>query len=232
MPLAAAVRLVSFAAFWAAQRAAGVSMIDLMVYRAEGPTVRAGADLYAMRATEARLPTTYSPFAAPAFTPLTLLGVPALRAPATAASLGLLITAVVRMRNGAGNFPLGMTIKAAAVFCAATATAAAALPHDSLRFWTSMVFETGRVGHAEDTADQSLRGVLARLFHTGVPGPWWAAAAALTAALGLAVAVCAELLGERAWAAMACAVTALLVSPVSWSHHWVWCVPVVVLALS
>lgn len=26
-----------------------------------------------------------------------------------------------------------------------------------------------------------------------------------------------------------CAVTALLVSPVSWSHHWVWCVPVTLL---
>ena len=30
-----------------------------------------------------------------------------------------------------------------------------------------------------------------------------------------------------AWAAVTCARTALLVSPVSWSHHWVWCVPVV-----
>jgi alpha-1,2-mannosyltransferase len=26
-----------------------------------------------------------------------------------------------------------------------------------------------------------------------------------------------------------CAVTALLVSPVSWTHHWVWCVPLVLL---
>nr|WP_308280776.1 hypothetical protein [Streptomyces barringtoniae] len=25
----------------------------------------------------------------------------------------------------------------------------------------------------------------------------------------------------------ACAVTALLISPVSWTHHWVWCVPLV-----
>ncbi|HEY5832754.1 hypothetical protein [Streptomyces sp.] len=32
-----------------------------------------------------------------------------------------------------------------------------------------------------------------------------------------------------AWAAVACAVTALLISPVSWTHHWVWAVPMVVL---
>ncbi|MFD9820930.1 glycosyltransferase 87 family protein [Streptomyces violascens] len=144
-------------------------------------------------------------------------------------ALFLRVTAVVRTRSGAGNFPLGMTIEAAGVFCAATATAAVALPHDSLCFWTSMVFETGRVGHAENTAIQSLRGVLARLLHTGDPGAWWTAAAAVAMVLGLAVAVRAELRGERAWAAMACAVTTLLVNPVSWSHHWVWCVPVVVL---
>ncbi|MEU8967540.1 glycosyltransferase 87 family protein [Streptomyces sp. NPDC048491] len=325
VPLAAAVCLLSFAAFWAAQRAAGVSMIDLLVYRAEGQTVRAGADLYAMRATRAQLPTTYPPFAALLFTPLTLLGVPELRTLATVANLGLLvalaelslrlavpgrpgaplwmrrpgaalwiaalavwcepvwttlrygqinlllavavlwdltrergdrragtgiglaaalkltpalfglfllITAVIRKRSGAGNFPLAVTIRAAAVFCAATAAAAMALPHDSLRFWTSMVFEAGRVGHAEDTANQSLRGVLARLLHTGEPGLWWTAAAVVAAVLGLAVAVRAELRGERAWAATACAVTALLVSPVSWSHHWVWCVPVVVLLVA
>lgn len=312
VPPAALVCLLSFAVFWAAQRAAGVSMIDLLVYRAEGRAVRAGADLYAMRATGAGLPTTYPPFAALLFTPLTLPGVPALRALATVANLGLLIalaglslrlvgrprscaalwiaalavwcepvwttlrygqinlllavavlwdltrrpghrwagtgiglaaalkltpalfavflliTAVVRARSGGSSPPLGTALRAVAVFCAATAAAAVALPHDSWRFWTSMVFEAGRVGHAEDTANQSLRGVLARLLHTGDPGLWWAVVAVVTTALGLAVAVRADLRGERAWAVAACAVTALLVSPVSWSHHWVWCVPVVV----
>ncbi|WP_037649255.1 glycosyltransferase 87 family protein [Streptomyces flavidovirens] len=312
--VAASVCLLSFAAFWAAQRAAGVSMIDLMVYRAEGETVRAGQDLYAMRATEANLPTTYPPFAALLFTPLTLLGVPEMRTLATAGNLlllvalvrlslrlvgresttavlltaavavwcepvwttlrygqinlliaaavlwdltrrdghrwagagiglaaavkltpalfgvFLLITGVVRARGAvrpSRNPWLRQAGKAAAVFLAATVTAAAVLPYDSHRYWTRMVFEAGRVGHVEDTANQSLRGVLARLLHTGDPGPWWAVAAALAAGTGLAVAVAAELRGERAGAVVACAVTALLVSPVSWSHHWVWCVPVV-----
>ncbi|WP_308376683.1 glycosyltransferase 87 family protein [Streptomyces sp. ISL-99] len=312
--VAASVCLLSFAVFWAAQRAAGVSMIDLMVYRAEGETVRAGQDLYAMRATEANLPTTYPPFAALLFTPLTLPGVPEMRTLATAGNL-LLLVALVRLslrlvgresatavlltaavavwcepvwttlRYGQINLLLAAAVlwdltrrdghrwagagiglaaavkltpalfgvfllitgvvrargtvrpsrnpwlrqagTAAAVFLAATVTAAAVLPYDSHRYWTRMVFEAGRVGHAEDTANQSLRGVLARLLHTGDPGPWWAVAAALAAGTGLAVAVAAELRGERAAAVVACAVTALLVSPVSWSHHWVWCVPVV-----
>ncbi|MEU5436889.1 glycosyltransferase 87 family protein [Streptomyces sp. NPDC020719] len=311
--LAATACLLSFGAFWMAQRAAGVSMIDLMVYRAEGGAVRAGADLYAMRATRARLPTTYPPFAALLFTPLTLLGVPQMRTLATAANLALLValahlslrlagrerpgaalwvaalavwcepvwttlrygqinlllavavlwdltrrpghrgagagiglaaavkltpalfalflllTGLVRARADGWNTWLRQAATALAVFAGATLAAAVVLPRDSRRFWTSTLFQTDRVGHAEDTANQSLRGVLARLLHTGDPGTWWTVAAAVTAALGLYAAVRAEVRGERAWAALSCAVTALLVSPVSWSHHWVWCVPVLVL---
>jgi alpha-1,2-mannosyltransferase len=81
----------------------------------------------------------------------------------------------------------------------------------------------------EDTANQSLRGALARLLHTTQPGLWWVATAAVAGSLGLGVAVAAELRGRRAWAVAACAVTALLISPVSWSHHWVWCVPMVLI---
>ena len=32
-----------------------------------------------------------------------------------------------------------------------------------------------------------------------------------------------------AWGLPAAAVTGLLVSPISWSHHWVWCVPILAL---
>ncbi|GAA4051613.1 glycosyltransferase 87 family protein [Streptomyces shaanxiensis] len=313
-PVALVACLVSFAAFWVAQRAAQVSMIDLMVYRAEGATVRAGGDLYALRTTAARLPTTYPPFAALLFTPLTLLDTATMRTLGTAGNLALfvvfvrlslrlagharvaslwwvaalavwcepvwttlrygqinllvavlvlwdlsrrpgerwagvgiglaaavkltpalfavflLVTGVVaRRRHGSGGPWLRHARVAAASFAGATLLAAAVLPYDSWRFWTRVVFAASRAGHAEDTANQSLRGVLARLLHTPEPGAVWAVTAAVVAAAGLGVAVAAELRGRRAWAVTVCAVTALLVSPVSWSHHWVWCVPVVLL---
>ncbi|WP_373034999.1 glycosyltransferase 87 family protein [Streptomyces sp. NRRL B-2790] len=309
--------LVSFMAFWLAQRAAHVSMIDLMVYRAEGASVRAGGDLYALRATAAHLPTTYPPFAALLFTALTLPDTVVLRLLATAGNLALLVVFVrlslklvgharvetawwvaavsvwcepvwTTLRYGQVNllvaalvlwdlsrppaqggdrwagaglglaaavkltpalFPVfllaaGVTARlrgedggpwlrhargAAAAFTGATLLAAAVLPHDSWRFWTDMVFRADRAGHAEGAANQALRGVLARLLHAPDPGALWAASATLVAALGLAVAVAAELRGRRPWAVCACAVTALLVSPVSWTHHWVWCVPLVLL---
>ncbi|MHA5049450.1 glycosyltransferase 87 family protein [Streptomyces sp. SD15] len=309
-PIALGACLLSFAAFWCAQRAAHVSMIDLMVYRAEGETVRTGGDLYALRTTEAHLPTTYPPFAALLFTPLTLLDTASMRTLATAGNLALLVVFVTlslrlvghtrvesvwwasaaavwcepvwtTLRYGQVNLLLAVLVLwdltrqpghrwagvgigiaaaikltpalfavfllltgvveharrrhggtwlrhargAAVAFAAATLAAAVVLPYDSWRFWSRKVFEAGRVGLVEDTANQSLRGVLARLLHTTQPGFWWIAVAAVVGSVGLAVAVAAELRGRRAWAVIACAVAALLVSPVSWSHHWVWCVP-------
>ncbi|MCS0638137.1 glycosyltransferase 87 family protein [Streptomyces sp. LP05-1] len=313
LPAAAAVCLLSFAAFWAAQRAAHVTMLDLSVYRAEGETVLSGGDLYAMRATTANLPTTYPPFAALLFTPLTLLGVPEMRTVATAGNLLLLLALVrlslrlvgrdrwvtallaaaalvwcepvwttlrygqinlliavavlwdltrrernrwagvgiglatavkltpglfvvlllavglIRAREHGWNPWLRRAATATGVFVAVTVGSAVALPYDSRRFWTEMIYETGRVGRTEETANQSLSGVLARLLHTTDPGHWWLVAALLVGAGGLTVAVRAALRGDRAVAAVACGLTALLVSPISWSHHWVWCVPLLVL---
>lgn len=307
---AAAGCLVSFCLFLLAQRASHADSVDLLVYRAEGWTVRTGGDLYAMRVAHRGLPATYPPFAALLFTALTLPGTTALRVLTELANLGLLLALAhlsVRLVDGRPRAAVTLTVAALGVWCepvwqtlrngqinllvvvlvlwdltrpaghrwaglgtglatgikltpalfvvhlaatglarrtdggpwlrrAAVATAAfggtaalaaLALPHDSLRFWTGAVFATERVGNAEDTANQSLRGVLARLLHTGDPGPWWTAAAAAVAVLGLTVAVRTRLAGPRgaAWGALACAATALLVSPVSWSHHWVWCVP-------
>ncbi|MFD3514524.1 glycosyltransferase 87 family protein [Streptomyces sp. NPDC058657] len=144
----------------------------------------------------------------------------------------LLLTGLLLARHrgsyGLGGNPwLRRAAAACAAFLAATLASAAVLPADSWNFWTRTLFESARVGHTEDTANQSLGGLLARLLHTGAPGGWWAACAALVAVLGLYAAADAALRGDRARAALTCAVTALLVSPISWSHHWVWCVPLV-----
>ncbi|WTL28937.1 glycosyltransferase 87 family protein [Streptomyces sp. NBC_01498] len=316
--LGTVVCLLSFAGFWIAQRLAAVSMIDLMVYRAEGRTVLDGLDLYAMRATYAGLPTTYPPFAALLFTPLTLLPVPEMRTLATAgnllllvaftrlslrltfrdsvrpgaalwvaavavwcepvwttlrygqinlligvavlwdltrrdghrlAGLGiglaaavkltpglfavmLLVTGLLRFREAGWNPWLRRTATAAGAFLAATLVSAVILPYDSRRFWTDIVFRADRVGRVEGAANQSLRGVFARVLHTTEPSAWWLPVAAVVVVAGLTVAVRAALRGRTAEATVACAATALLISPVSWSHHWVWCVPMVLLLVA
>ncbi|WP_223279739.1 glycosyltransferase 87 family protein [Streptomyces sp. SDr-06] len=108
-------------------------------------------------------------------------------------------------------------------FGATVLLGALVLPDASVEFFTRRLFETGRVGKAWIVDNQSLQGLLARLLHTTAPGPVWALAAAAVGAAGLWTAHRAD---ERR-ALLVSAFTALLISPISWSHHWVWCVPLI-----
>ena len=109
-----------------------------------------------------------------------------------------------------------------------------ALPRASRGFWDDYLYDSNRVGAGWIVDNQSLRGALARLLHEQNPRLAWALAAALTAVAGLGVAAWTARSADRlpraeAWGAMCAALTALLVSPISWTHHWVWCVPILVL---
>ncbi len=105
------------------------------------------------------------------------------------------------------------------------------LPADSHAFWLGGVFlRSRRVGNAIDLADQSLAGVIARVAGGSGQGlGLWYVAATFTAVAGLAVAVWAHRRGHRLAGAVCCGITGLLVSPISWTHHWVWAVPLLVL---
>jgi alpha-1,2-mannosyltransferase len=139
----------------------------------------------------------------------------------------LLATGVVaRFRHRSGPW-LRHARGAALAFAGATLLATAVLPYDSWRFWTRMVFAAGHVGHPEDTANQALRGALARLLYTPEPGRLVARPGGRHGRAGLLGRGRRRVRGRRGSVMAACAVTALLVCPVSWSHHWVWCVPMV-----
>ncbi|NUR25249.1 MAG: DUF2029 domain-containing protein [Catenulispora sp.] len=103
------------------------------------------------------------------------------------------------------------------------------LPHASVKFWLHKVFETDAVGKTYITDNQSLSGMLARITHIDDPKALWAVAAMAVAAAGLWTAARNSKRGDDALGALTCAVTGLLVSPISWSHHWVWAVPVAML---
>jgi alpha-1,2-mannosyltransferase len=98
----------------------------------------------------------------------------------------------------------------------------------SVKYWSSTLFDTGRVGAPHYTSNQTIMAVLARL---GIES---ATRNALWLLLSLVVLALAVVGIRRAFAAsrdtMALtlnAFAALLVSPVSWSHHWVWGIPAV-----
>jgi alpha-1,2-mannosyltransferase len=118
---------------------------------------------------------------------------------------------------------------AIATFVLTLAISGLVLPHATRQFWTKTLFDTDRVGRVENATNQSLRGLVARIDHARSTVPGGTLLVAVVAVAGLACAVMAyRHLGDR-WGLPACAITGLLVSPISWSHHWVWCLPVAVL---
>jgi alpha-1,2-mannosyltransferase len=120
---------------------------------------------------------------------------------------------------------------AAATFLGTIAVAFAVLPTDSATFWRRAVFDTHRIGPQSYDDNQSLAGLLARNLNvTEVPPATALVASAATACAGLGIAYLAHHRGHVLAGACAVGLTGLLVSPISWSHHWVWLVPVFVLA--
>jgi len=316
-----APRRLTLAAFWLSlcslltyavvRHCDHVSMIDMVVYRAEGGAVVHGHDLYTLRVTAWGLPATYPPFAAMLFTPICWIPVPLLRPLVTLGNLALLggfgylsalladwprralrpplvllvigfgvwlepvfttlrygqinlligvlvlydltrpdssrskgvalgLAAAIKITPGlfavylllSGRIRAGVT---AGISCLATMLVGVlVLPHASVEFWTGDLYDTGRVGKEYIVDNQSLRGVLDRVLHTTHSGTSTLLLSAAVAVLGLTVAIGIHRDGEgfpraRAWSVLSCAITALLISPISWTHHWVWCVPLVVL---
>lgn len=313
---AAGIAVLSLLAYFVVRHLLKVSMVDMIVYRAEGSAVKNGADLYDMRVTEWNLPATYPPFAALLFTPTAWLPVPPLRILVTGANVLLLGVfsllscrlagwprrelrpAAVLLATGLGvwlepvwttfrygqiNLIIGclvlwdltrqdghrgkgigiglaaglkLTPALFAVWLLLTGRVRAAgtaavtglgtmflgwllLPRASVSFWTKELFDTSRVGKVWIVDNQSIRGAVCRFLHTTDPGTAGLAAAAFCGVLGLGVAVGWSRYAARrrsargeAWGAVCCAVTALLVSPISWSHHWVWVLPLILLLLT
>ena len=123
--------------------------------------------------------------------------------------------------------------KAAAVsaltFAVTIALGFAFLPHASAVYWGGKFIRLGSKHFHLD--NQSLNGVILRLTHAGSDAhAYWLVAAVVVGIAGLATSILAGRRGHELLGLVACAVTGLLVSPVSWSHHYVYVVPALVLA--
>ena len=119
-----------------------------------------------------------------------------------------------------------------AAFAVTVAAGWAALPAASARWWLGGgFFSAGRTGFVGGQQNQSLRGLVTRLAGSVHGGELpWLLLALVTGALGLAAAAALHRGGRPLAGLAACALTALLVSPVSWDHHWVWVAPGLALA--
>jgi alpha-1,2-mannosyltransferase len=103
----------------------------------------------------------------------------------------------------------------------------AGLPSASATWWLGgAFFQAGRTGFVGSQQNQSLRGLVTRLAGSVAGGSLpWLLLAALAGLAGLAAAAALHRAGYSFAGLLTCALTALLVSPISWDHHWVWIAP-------
>ena len=118
---------------------------------------------------------------------------------------------------------------ALAVFAGTIVFGFVVIPGDSLEFWGGEFIDPQRVGRIENAANQTLRGAYARLLHSTSIEAWWLSTAAIVALVGLALAVHASRRGDEVRGFSLCAISGLLISPISWSHHWALAVPALLL---
>jgi alpha-1,2-mannosyltransferase len=118
---------------------------------------------------------------------------------------------------------------ASIAFVASIAPSFMVLTRDASAYWFHTIFQTGRIGNALDPADQSLHGAIARFTGSIQLAGGWELLIVAIAMCGVALAVRASRRGDEAAGFSLAAVSTLLASPISWSHHWTLAVPALVL---
>jgi alpha-1,2-mannosyltransferase len=110
------------------------------------------------------------------------------------------------------------------VFLGLTLIACLVLQVGSPRFWVTLFFKRSHAGPAGAISNQSWLGLLFRAPLHG--GAWayvlWVPLVLVTVAAGLILSRCLLASDRVVEAIVALALTELLVSPISWTHHWSW----------
>lgn len=119
-------------------------------------------------------------------------------------------------------------LTAMASFAAATLLGFVLAWDDSWEYWTRTVHHTDRIGGAALNTDQNIAGALARA-GLGEQPRFLLWVAGSLAVLAITIWAMRRVLraGEPALAIICVALFGLVVSPVSWSHHWVWVLPAI-----
>ncbi|TDC27006.1 glycosyltransferase 87 family protein [Kribbella albertanoniae] len=101
-----------------------------------------------------------------------------------------------------------------------------AMPDAARRFWGVYIFDPTRPGSSTLVSNQALRGVIDRL--SGGPqgtAPLWIIAAVATLIVGFVTVRRAFDRGLLLESVLLTAAIGVLISPISWTAHWVWALP-------
>jgi alpha-1,2-mannosyltransferase len=116
---------------------------------------------------------------------------------------------------------------ATVTFILVTGALFAVSPSASWAYFTKDAFDVKRVGDSLAIGNQTLHAAIVRA-HAAPSSALFDLIEAVVFCGGVAIAVVAYRRSSRLLAALVCAATGLLLSPVSWLHHYVWIVPAVI----
>lgn len=121
----------------------------------------------------------------------------------------------------------GAAVFSAVVFAATVAVSWLIVGDETRYYFTDLIRDPNRVGPMCTTFNQSWRGGVCRIFgHDTGYGPVVLAGIAVTAVL--AVMAWRALNDDRLGRLLVVELFGLLLSPISWTHHWVWLVPLMI----
>jgi len=126
-------------------------------------------------------------------------------------------------------------LRALSGFLVTVVCGAVVAPQDSLRYWSGGLFGISHWGPIAvvDGKNQSLIGQLARISHDSSP---LVVTTLILSAAGLALGIAAAhrqlRIGDEVAALTSVAIGGLLASPLSWTHHWLWAVPAMMVLVS
>ncbi|WP_327093587.1 mannosyltransferase [Nocardia vinacea] len=121
----------------------------------------------------------------------------------------------------------GTAVWSAVVFGATVGVSFLINHKEAKRYFGTLLGDADRIGPVGSVWNQSLRGALSRLLgHDVQSGPWWLASVAVVAILAF---FAWRALGpdDRLGTLIIVQLFGLMVSPISWSHHFVWLLPTV-----
>jgi alpha-1,2-mannosyltransferase len=120
-----------------------------------------------------------------------------------------------------------MAGRALACFAATVGLGFLVAPGSSTSYWGDRLVDASRVGPPALAHNQSVYGALTRLLDREPPMLLWLALAGTLALVAVGLGAWWWRRGERLLGTCLTALGMLVASPVAWSHHWVWAVPLV-----
>lgn len=142
---------------------------------------------------------------------------------------GLKLTPAVSGLYFLGARRWGAVAFSAAVFLATIGVSALVIGDETRRYFTELLGDADRVGPIGTSFNQSWRGGISRILgHDAGYGPAVVAGIVVTAVLAVLAWRAIGGASDRLGAIVVVQLFGLLLSPISWTHHWVWLIPLMI----